>query len=397
MKTIVKRLVRGEKGQTMIMALVLLAVGGLIIAPLLAYMSTGLISGEVYNRRTAELYAADAGVVDAVWKIRHQVDEVVELSCGSSNHTWTYDISDVNGKRVEISIEYVDEDNYRITSIAATDDGGGTAAIDSATAVESYVSVAYMDFSALLDNAIVSQDTITISPNSEVNGDIWLPDEENLENKGAHNGTVKDSDDMTITWPTVDQLSSYYMELVEGAPDPGPSIDIKDTQTIETCYREGSLAVDNTGEPATLVLEGTVYVTGDLDFRQPGGNDYTVDLNGHTIFVEGNIDFASNAISISGSGCIIAIGYINFQPSIAGGEDDFVLVMSITDRVDFKPSGDFTGCVAGNVHVQLQPNCTINWISPEGKGLDFPMGATGSDEYPPIVEISIASWEISQL
>jgi len=381
----------------MIMALVLLAVGGLIIAPLLAYMSTGLISGEVYNRRTAELYAADAGVVDAVWKIRHQVDEVVELSCGSSNHTWTYDISDVNGKRVEISIEYVDEDNYRITSIAATDDGGGTAAIDSATAVESYVSVAYMDFSALLDNAIVSQDTITISPNSEVNGDIWLPDEENLENKGAHNGTVKDSDDMTITWPTVDQLSSYYMELVEGAPDPGPSIDIKDTQTIETCYREGSLAVDNTGEPATLVLEGTVYVTGDLDFRQPGGNDYTVDLNGHTIFVEGNIDFASNAISISGSGCIIAIGYINFQPSIAGGEDDFVLVMSITDRVDFKPSGDFTGCVAGNVHVQLQPNCTINWISPEGKGLDFPMGATGSDEYPPIVEISIASWEISQL
>jgi len=393
----VKRLVRGEKGQTMIMALVLLAVGGLIIAPLLAYMSTGLISGEVYNRRTAELYAADAGVVDAVWKIRHQVDEVVELSCGSSNHTWTYDISDVNGKRVEISIEYVDEDNYRITSIAATDDGGGTAAIDSATAVESYVSVAYMDFSALLDNAIVSQDTITISPNSEVNGDIWLPDEENLENKGAHNGTVKDSDDMTITWPTVDQLSSYYMELVEGAPDPGPSIDIKDTQTIETCYREGSLAVDNTGEPATLVLEGTVYVTGDLDFRQPGGNDYTVDLNGHTIFVEGNIDFASNAISISGSGCIIAIGYINFQPSIAGGEDDFVLVMSITDRVDFKPSGDFTGCVAGNVHVQLQPNCTINWISPEGKGLDFPMGATGSDEYPPIVEISIASWEISQL
>ena len=55
MKIAVKRLIRDEKGRTMILALILLVVGGLIIAPLLAYMSTGLIAGEVYEMSTAEL------------------------------------------------------------------------------------------------------------------------------------------------------------------------------------------------------------------------------------------------------------------------------------------------------------------------------------------------------
>jgi len=389
MKTIIKRLARDEKGASLVLVLILLLVGGLIIGPLLSYMGTGLITGDVYEMRTDELYAADAGVEDAIWKIQQG-----DVPVCPGDPEWSYNIADVNGKSMEISIEYVGEGIYKITSIAVTDDGGGTAAI-TGTAIESYLSVSYMDFSSLLDNAIVSQDTIDIQPGTEVDGDVWLPDEDDLDNKGAINGTVNDEEDFELTWPTADQLSTYYLALVEGAPDPGESIDIKDTKTIGPCYRDGSLVIDNTGGPATLVLEGTVYVTGDLLFQQPGGNDYTVDLNGHTIFAEGSIDFPSNHVSISGSGCIIAVGDINFQPSIAG--DDFVLVMSIEGRIDFKPSGEFTGCVAGNVHVQLQPNCTINWISPEGKGLDFPMGAGGDDELPPVAGVSIESWEVIPL
>ena len=201
---------------------------------------------------------------------------------------------------------------------------------------------------------------------------------------------------MTITWPTADQLSGYYLEDVEGAPDPGPSIDIKYTDTIGPSYRHGDLVVDNTGDPDTLVLEGTVYVTGDLDFEQSGSKTYTVDLNGHTIFAEGSINFPSQHVSISGSGCIIAVGNIDFNPSVTSGGDDFVLVMSITGEVLFHPSGDFTGCVAGNVHVELLPNSELDWISPEGKGLDFPMGVGDDDELPPVTGVNIESWEIKQ-
>ena len=393
-----KRLIRDEKGAALILALILLLVGGLITAGLLSHMGAGLLAGEIYERRTDELYAADAGVEDAIWKIQNQDGY---LPCNPDSPPRNYTVTDVNGKSMEISIDYVDGGTYKITSIAATDDGSGTAAIESATTIEAYLSVSYLDLAALLDNAIISQDTITIQPNNTINGDIWLPDEEDLYvgNHVSINGTVKDNDNMTITWPTAEQLSSYYMDDVEGAYDPGSFIDIKDLnpKTIGPWYREGSLAVDNTGDTTTLDLEGTIYVAGDLEFWQPGeGSDYTINLNGQTIFAEGSISFASNHITISGSGCIIAVGDINFQPGIAGGGDDFVLVLSITGQTYFHPSGDFTGCVAGNTEVQLQPGCTINWISPEGKGLDVPMGVGDDGKLPPVTGVSIESWEVTQ-
>jgi len=401
MKTIVKRIIRDEKGASLVLVLILLLIGGLIIGPLLSYMGTGLITGEVYEMRTDELYAADAGVEDAIWKIQNS-DGYLPCSPGSDprNYTITDEyggVAEINDKSVEVTItcEYSDEDGltYHILS-TATGDGSGTT-------IEAYLDVLYMDFSALLDNAIVSQDTITIRPNTTVDGDVWLPinDDEHLDNKGNITGEVKDEDNMSITWPTVDQLSGYYLDDVNPSnPYPDDSIDIKYTKTIGPCYRDGDLVVDNTGEPDTLILDGTVYVTGDLEFEEPGASsNYTVNLNGNTIFVEGSITFPPHFVSISGSGCIIAVGDIYFQPSIVSGEDDFVLVMSIEGTVEFHPSGDFTGCVAGNVHVQLQPNSELNWISPEGKGLDFPMGAGDGDELPPVAGVSIVSWEVIPL
>jgi len=67
----------------------------------------------------------------------------------------------------------------------------------------------YGDFSVLLDNAITSYGTISLQPATVVNGDVWLPDEEDLDNKGNINGDVKDSDDVLITWPTAEQFSAY--------------------------------------------------------------------------------------------------------------------------------------------------------------------------------------------
>jgi hypothetical protein len=394
MKSIMKGLIRDEKGNVLILVLILLVVGGLILAPLLGLMSTGLLAGKVYEKKMDEYYAADAGVEDAIWKIQDNNLTFV------NNRSYPEPLT-VNYKNVTVEIYREDLDptcgeelRYRILSIAATDDGGGTAAIDSSTTIDAYLSVSYLDLSALLDNAIVSNETIDIQPGNYINGDVWLPDSDDLNNKGSINGTVKDSDDTTIDWPTYEQLSTYYLDDVIGAPDPGPSIDVKYTNTIGPAYRNGDLTIDNTGDPATLVLEDTVYVSGDLTFKQSGSHNYTVDLNGETIFAEGSINFPSNAVTVSGSGCIIAVGDINFQPSMASGEDDFVFVFSITGEVNFQPSGDFTGCIAGDAHVQLQPGCTINWISPEGKGLNVPWGA-GDDKMPPVTGIRVIYWEIS--
>jgi hypothetical protein len=392
----VKGAVRGQKGAALTLILILLVIGGLILTPLLGLMGTGLISGQLYERKTTELYAADAGVEDAIWRI--QGNDLTFV--GNSSGPW--DLT-VNDKNVKVIVHRKDWDptcgeniTYQILSAAVTDDGGGTAAIGSSTTIDAHLSVSYLDLSALLDNAIISDDTIDIQPNNYIGGDVWLPDEEDLETSPGVtiNGTVKDSDDMMITWPTAEQLSTYYMEDVEDAPDCGPSIDVQYTNTTGPCYRQGSLTVDNTGDHATLTLEGTVYVMGDATFAQAGVHGYTINLNEQTVFAEGNIGFPSNAVTISGSGCIIAVGDINFQPSIASDGDDFVLVLSVEGEVGFQPSGNFTGCVAGNVHVQLQPGNEIYWTSPEGKGLNVPWGAGDINELPPVTGTRIESWEI---
>jgi hypothetical protein len=407
MRTVVKGAIRNEKGNVLILVLILLVVGGLILTPLLGLMSTGLLAGQVYEKKTDELYAADAGVEDAIWKIQTN-----NLTFGTNNWSDPWDLT-LNGKNVTVQVYREDLDQqpcvteftYRILSIAATDDGGGTAAIDTTTTVDAYLAVSALNLSYMLDYAIVSNDTIEIMPNVTVNGSVWLPYEDDLTVLGdseitGDNVTLEDG--VSLTWPTFDQLSSYYMEDVEGAPDPGPSININDTKTIGPSYRrlgDKNLAVDNTGDPDTLVLEGTVYVSGDLQFDQPGASkNYTIDLSGETIFVEGSITFASQRVSISGSGCIIARGDIDFKPSISSSEKDFVLVMSIEGTVTVQPNGDFTGCVIGDEVVQLQPaegeDFNITWISPEGQELDFPGMTETNPEDLPVTGLRIESWEI---
>jgi hypothetical protein len=130
MKGFVKRIIRDEKGHGLDLVLTLLGVGGLVLAPTLGLMSTGLLAGQTYEQRTDELYAADAGVEDAVWKIENQVDEIQYLYCGDGNHSWSYPEPgdppfQVNGKNVDVTITWVDNSTYRIESVA-TSNGTGT-------------------------------------------------------------------------------------------------------------------------------------------------------------------------------------------------------------------------------------------------------------------------------
>ena len=96
MKRILSKFRRDEKGQALIIVLILMLLGGLIIAPLLAYMSSGIKVGkEVYEERTGELYAADAGIEDGVWNIM--------MSNVPEDQTWNASIT-VNGKNVAVTI-----------------------------------------------------------------------------------------------------------------------------------------------------------------------------------------------------------------------------------------------------------------------------------------------------
>ena len=70
MKLAGRKFVAGEKGQALILVLVLMLIGGLITSSLLSYMSTGIKTGTVFQKKTEELYAADAGINDALWQVK---------------------------------------------------------------------------------------------------------------------------------------------------------------------------------------------------------------------------------------------------------------------------------------------------------------------------------------
>ena len=66
---LLKKIHEKESGQALILVVILMLSGGLIIGPLLGYMSTGLIVGQTHERLMERLYAADSGVEDALHKM----------------------------------------------------------------------------------------------------------------------------------------------------------------------------------------------------------------------------------------------------------------------------------------------------------------------------------------
>jgi hypothetical protein len=418
MKTFMKGTIRDEKGAGVLaLVLVLLVVGGLILTPLLGLMSTGLLAGQAYERHTHRLYAADAGVEDAIWRIKYGVIPPGSWIVSADRPGWqVYDypgLLTVGDKSVDVVVYRKDWDptcgenlTYEIVSTAVTNDEGGTAAIGSSTIIDAYLVVSYVDLSNLLNNAIVSDTFIGIKNGVYVTGNVTSGG--TVDNKGTVNGTITQYAD--LDWPTADDLSAWYLENVknETAYD-SDTIDIAGVDTTEgPLYRDGTLTIKNSNSVnATLKLTGTLYITGDtkICYNTPNNNEMVLDLNGQTIFVASNSTGSGkealqigDKCTIVGSGCIIAVGDVYLAPKgDVGSPNDFVLIMSVEGTTTLRPSGTSYGCIAGDLSVDVQSgkNAAITHTAPEGKALNIPWGAVDIDKLPPVTGTRIESWEIN--
>jgi hypothetical protein len=116
MKKMLNKLKMEEKGQAFILALILLAVGGLIIIPLLGFMGTGLMAARLIENKVDGTYAADAGVEDALWKIVNGGFDSLNLGDDS-----TYLLTNmVNGENVSVTVtkmaiveSFIGDENYQ--------------------------------------------------------------------------------------------------------------------------------------------------------------------------------------------------------------------------------------------------------------------------------------------
>ena len=71
MKRRLIKVIKGETGQVLPAVLVLMLIGGLLIAPSLSYAATSLNVGQIVEEKVNGLYAADAGIEDALWKLKN--------------------------------------------------------------------------------------------------------------------------------------------------------------------------------------------------------------------------------------------------------------------------------------------------------------------------------------
>jgi hypothetical protein len=303
MKRIWNKLRRGEEGQALIIALILMLVGGLIIAPVLAYVGTGLkIGKDVHEKRMMELYAADAGVEDGIWKIKN--DQVPDEA------DQPYTIADVNAKGVSVNIASVATRTYKITSVATSDDGSSTT-LD-----------VYVESISIFDYGLASKNDIVLKKDTTVTGDIYCEGEFDPPDDLVHDGDVVQGEQADLEWPSQEENEAFALLF-------------KNEALVGGTY-PGNLTIPM--GPATVNL-GPLYITGNLNIKK----DNTIVMTG-TVYVEGSIDMDKEA-QLTGSGSIVAVGDIYLAKVYAYGIGGTSTIMSLNGDITFKKEAEVQGLI----------------------------------------------------
>ncbi len=98
MKKRLSEIRKGESGMILPIVLIMLIMGSFLTVPVLNYVATGIKAGEMVEKKVEGLYAAEAGVEDALWKIRNDTP---------ASFPYSYQLTDVNGLSVSVVIDEV--------------------------------------------------------------------------------------------------------------------------------------------------------------------------------------------------------------------------------------------------------------------------------------------------
>jgi hypothetical protein len=112
LKLILSGLTSDQAGQALLIVLAFLVLGSLTLVPVLSHVSTSLSTGKIYEEKTKEMYAADAGIEDAIWQIKY--DRLGVLFGDTDNYAYifdsgcAYELDDpMNDFTTEVTIENV--------------------------------------------------------------------------------------------------------------------------------------------------------------------------------------------------------------------------------------------------------------------------------------------------
>ena len=97
-----RKLIKGESGVILPMAMILLLAGSILIVPLLNSVSTGLLISQRIGLADSGDYSGDAGIEDAIWDLTF--DDLADDVPNKDDST-TYDVGvPINGERVSVTV-----------------------------------------------------------------------------------------------------------------------------------------------------------------------------------------------------------------------------------------------------------------------------------------------------
>ena len=343
------KLLREQNGQALPIALAMLAIGSLVVTPLLNLTETTLRSGIRDESKMHEHYAANAGIMDG---IREVVADNPSLPAVGDN--WTYSIPDTNNRNVNVTISTISQSNWKITSTATSGSGHSTE-------LNCYAKLASIPPNAL------SAGKVTIDNGAIINGNVqW--ENNPFKNNGTINGEIINK---ALRWPEVADVEAFYLEQVEGAPFYEGNLDLNlgpetlpDPYSLGPIYINGNLNIYSNPQGAVR-LDGNVYAEGSV-FLDP---NTTIYMNNFAIYTEGSFIMNQPSAVVSDYGCIVAKQGITLYPSFDPGS--YIVAWSVQGATDLSTPSELNGAALAYTSLWVGSDTTITWSEPP-PGLSLP-------------------------
>jgi hypothetical protein len=290
----IKRKLKDEAGQALPMALILLLLGGFLVVPTLALMTTNLTANRVVDQANLRTYAADAGIQYAYNKFLN------DANFNPDTDPLDFPDSDVNGCDISLNVEPGGEDfTYKVTSVATnqTDPTKSTTIVayfkDNRTFESGSSPFDYAVATLNGDLTMTGSSSITsdCSPQPCNEGDVWVNGNINLawtptiagdanvtgtcNRPGNIDGTYTPGSD-PIERPTWldDQIDCYiastnviepvYIGTWDTVYTGNKTLGWSDPYTFGSLHVTGNLTISGTNNGGVYTFNGPVWVEGDL-------------------------------------------------------------------------------------------------------------------------------------
>jgi len=277
-----------ERGFALPFVFILLLVGVILMPQIAGMVGVGVVSGSMYDEKSEELYAADAGATDAMWLLAQHTQEEMEILIQSEEdgdpQKYIYELPEtVNDKAVYYEIMVDGDEGYIIESTATAPDG-------SSTTIEVW--------------CIHPEDHPNVKfSTGSLDGELRIAADMGTELEPVNiyaDGNIKIQSASTVVWGNAYYTPGHTIDVDKGAFFSGETIETRPLQmedgylpdiTDDTLW---TLWDDDYTVSGTQIL-GWMHITGKLTI----GGGATLILTG-PIWVDGQISATASNITIQG-------------------------------------------------------------------------------------------------